>query len=105
MSVTLPQSIDSVEECHSDDYCIVVYNNDTNHFAEVIAILCIALNISQERAEMHAWDIHLLGSSRVYYGSHEFFTLKSHNNLTVRSTINLYDDFQPLTKEKNNETQ
>lgn len=39
------------------------------------------------------------------YGSHEFFTLEAHNNKIVRSNINLYEDFQPSTKEQNNETQ
>lgn len=68
-SITLPNPVDVNEDCGSDEYCIIVYNNDTNTFVDVIMILCVALQIDQQRAELHAWDIHLLGSSRVYYGS------------------------------------
>ena len=68
-SITLPNPIDSTKDYKSDEYCIVVYDNDVNTFQEVIAILCLALQIDENRAEIHAWDIHLLGSSRVHYGS------------------------------------
>lgn len=68
-SITLPNPVDSNEDCQSDEYCIIVYNNDVNTFQEVIAILCLALQIDRQRAEMHAWDVHLLGSARVHYGS------------------------------------
>ncbi len=69
MSTTLPNPVDSNEDCKSDEYCIIVYNNDVNTFDEVISILCKTLQIDQFRAEMYAWDIHLLGLARVYYGS------------------------------------
>lgn len=69
MPATLEQSLDSIEESNSDEYCIIVFNNNHNTFEEVIAILSIALKIDAARAEMYAWDIHLMGLSRVYYGS------------------------------------
>lgn len=72
MSTTvLPNPVDEIEDSASGDYCIVVYNNETNSFAEVIMILAIALNIDTERAELHAWDIHLRGSADVYFSSEE----------------------------------
>lgn len=68
-SITSPESVDLSKEQQSDEYCIVVYNNDVTSFPEVITILSIALQIDADRAELYAWDIHLLGSARVYYGS------------------------------------
>jgi ATP-dependent Clp protease adapter protein ClpS len=69
-STILPNPVDSNQENDSDDeYCIICYNNETNTFDQVIAILSSALNIDIHRAEMHAWDIHLLGKANVYYGS------------------------------------
>jgi len=69
-STILPNPVDSNEDLeHSDEYCIIVYNNDVNTFEEVISILCLALQITRDRAELYAWDVHLLGQARVYYGS------------------------------------
>lgn len=69
-STVLPNPVeDSTDGSHDEQYCIIVYNNDTNTFQEVIAILCLALQIDAKRAELWAWDIHLMGLARVYYSS------------------------------------
>lgn len=51
-------------------------------------------------------EYHLVHAHKAAYGSHEMVTLapsESAENVVVRSTINIYDDFQPL-HEENNET-
>lgn len=51
-------------------------------------------------------EYNLIHTQKVEYGSHEMVTLAPSEDteaIVVRSTINLYNDFQPL-HEENNET-
>ena len=70
-TIELPRPTDDTAGTNSGDYCIVVFNNERNTFAEVISILMVALGINAERAELFAWDIHLRGEAQVYYSSME----------------------------------
>ncbi|MCE9557400.1 MAG: ATP-dependent Clp protease adaptor ClpS [Armatimonadetes bacterium] len=45
---------------------MTVYNNDTNTYEEVIAILMIATGCDFEEAHMEAWEIDHLGASTVH---------------------------------------
>jgi ATP-dependent Clp protease adapter protein ClpS len=50
------------------DYIVIVFNNDTNTYAEVTAILQKATGCSREEAEMETWEIDHLGRSIVHHG-------------------------------------
>jgi len=50
---------------------VVVYDNDTNTFDEVIWILQQATGCTLEEAEMETWEIHHLGKSVVHHASAE----------------------------------
>lgn len=50
---------------------VVVYDNDTNTFDEVIWILQQATGCSLQEAEMETWEVHYLGKSVVHHASAE----------------------------------
>lgn len=51
------------------DWAVVVFNNDSNTWDEVIDILMKATACSEEEAEIETWEIDNLGKSVVHYGS------------------------------------
>ena len=58
------------ETIHSpiSDYIVLVFNNETNSFDEVIQILQKATGCCLEEAEMETWEIHFTGRSVVHHG-------------------------------------
>lgn len=50
------------------DWVVVVYNNDTNTWDEVIEILMRATACTEEEAEIETWEIDNLGKSVVHHG-------------------------------------
>lgn len=53
-------------------------------------------------------EYQLVHTQKAAYGSHEMMTLapvESANTIVMRSTINVYDEFQPIHEEESNETQ
>lgn len=63
--------IDEMEELGDRPWIVTVYDNDTNTFEEVIAILMIATHCSQEEAEIETWEINYLGKSVVHVSERE----------------------------------
>lgn len=49
-------------------WIVVVYDNDTNTYDEVIEILMVATKCSLQEAEIEAWEIDNLGKSVVHHG-------------------------------------
>lgn len=50
------------------DWVVVVYNNDTNTWEEVIEILMRATGCTEDEAEIETWEIDNLGKSVVHHG-------------------------------------
>jgi ATP-dependent Clp protease adaptor protein ClpS len=50
------------------DWLVVVFNNETNTFEEVIDILQKATGCPLPEAEMETWEIHHVGKSIVHHG-------------------------------------
>jgi ATP-dependent Clp protease adapter protein ClpS len=49
-------------------WIVIVFDNPTNTFDEVIGILQKATGCSLEEAEMETWEVHHLGRSVVHHG-------------------------------------
>ncbi len=49
------------------DHCVIIFNNDTNSFDEVIYILCVATGCPLEEAEMETTEAHLHGRAYVHF--------------------------------------
>jgi ATP-dependent Clp protease adapter protein ClpS len=52
-----------------DGYMVVVYDNDTNTYDQVIGILMNATGCTLEEAHLETWEIHHLGKSVVHHGT------------------------------------
>lgn len=52
-------------------WIVTVFNNDTNTYAQVIAILMAATQCGIQEAEIETWEIDHLGRSVVHHGSEE----------------------------------
>src|SRR5437588_11960037 len=50
------------------EFIVIVFNNETNTYDEVIAILQKATGCSREEAEMETWEIDHTGRSVVHHG-------------------------------------
>ena len=48
---------------------VVVRNNDTNTFDEVIAVLMRATGCSLDEAHIEAWEAHTFGRANVHFAS------------------------------------
>jgi ATP-dependent Clp protease adapter protein ClpS len=56
----------AVEE--TGEFIVIVFNNDTNTYDEVISILQKATGCSLEEAEMETWEIDHTGRAVVHHG-------------------------------------
>jgi ATP-dependent Clp protease adapter protein ClpS len=54
-----------------EGWIVVVFNNDHNTYEEVIHILMLATNCSQEEAEIETWEVDHLGKSVVHHADKE----------------------------------
>jgi ATP-dependent Clp protease adapter protein ClpS len=63
-----PDLLDETTPKIEGDYIVIVFNNDTNTYDEVTAILQKATGCSREEAEMETWEIDHLGRSIVHHG-------------------------------------
>ena len=52
-------------------WIVIVYDNDTNTYDEVIEILMVATKCALQEAEIEAWEIDHLGKSVVHHGIEE----------------------------------
>ena len=70
---TLPTIQPDLETGHSastePDWMVVVYNNNTNTYEEVITILVLATGCDLEEAYIEAWEIDHYGQCVVYRAS------------------------------------
>lgn len=57
--VTTPDEVGdlAVDLAHAPDWVVVVYNNDSNSYEEVIVILMLATHCEVEEAYIEAWEI------------------------------------------------
>lgn len=55
----------------NESWMVVVYNNETNTYEEVIMILLIATHCTIEEAEIETWEIDHLGKSNVHFADKE----------------------------------
>ena len=61
--------LDDSETTERDGWVVIVLDNPTNTFDQVIRILQLATGCSLEEAEMETWEVHHLGRSFVHHGS------------------------------------
>lgn len=63
-----PDLFDNTSQSSTDEYVVIVFNNEVNTFDEVIDILQKATGCSLQEAEMETWEIHHTGRSVVHHG-------------------------------------
>lgn len=68
-SISLPQPIDT--QIGTEGYKVVIYNNDTTGYDEVIMILMKATSCTREEAEIETWEAHTYGKADVFFSSQE----------------------------------
>lgn len=49
------------------EYVVVIFNNDTNSFDQVIAALMLATECDLHEATLEAWEAHNFGSAKVHH--------------------------------------
>lgn len=50
---------------------VVIHNNDTNTFEEVISVVMVATGCDIQEAYIEVWDAHTYGKSAVHFADHE----------------------------------
>ena len=68
-TITLPES--KLPGTGQGDYCVIIFNNNTNSFYEVIHILQVATGCPYEEAEMETWEAHHRGQAYVHFADRE----------------------------------
>lgn len=66
---TLPEKLET--PVGSSRWMVVIFNNDTNSFDEVVRVLVMATGCTANEAEMEAWEAHHLGKAPVHFESEE----------------------------------
>src|SRR5436190_8686334 len=66
----LPDLEDRSDTEQTGEFIVIVFNNETNTYDEVISILQKATGCSLEEAEMETWEVHFTGRSVVHHGDH-----------------------------------
>jgi ATP-dependent Clp protease adapter protein ClpS len=61
-----PELSDLPSDQRDRDWLVIVYNNDFNTWAEVMAILMIATHCDEDEAYIETWEIDHLGKSVVH---------------------------------------
>lgn len=59
--------LDGADLSEQESWMVVVYNNDTNTYDEVMMILMIATHCTVEEAEIETWEVDHLGKSNVHF--------------------------------------
>ena len=54
-----------------ESWMVIVYNNETNTYDEVMFILMVATHCTVEEAEIETWEIDHLGKSNVHFADKE----------------------------------
>ncbi len=62
--------LDSLSQLNGE-HIVIVFNNETNTFDQVIRILQKATGCTLEEAEMETWEIHHCGRSVVHHADRE----------------------------------
>lgn len=63
-----PDLLDETTHSTLGDYIVIVFDNETNTWLEVIEILQKATGCSAEEAWMETWEVHHTGRSVVHHG-------------------------------------
>lgn len=63
----LENPVETPLEQRDGGWLVTVFDNDTNTIEEVMLILMIATQCSQEEASIETWEIHHLGKSVVHH--------------------------------------
>lgn len=73
MSQILESPLHELSQLPAQDrgWHVVVYNNDTNTYEEVILILLLATHCTEEEAAIETWEIDHLGQSVVHIAGEE----------------------------------
>ena len=58
-------------EQSAEQWCVTVYNNDTNTYEEVMTVLMLATKCTTEEAYIEAWEIDHYGLCTVHRDSEE----------------------------------
>ncbi|MBI1757578.1 MAG: ATP-dependent Clp protease adaptor ClpS [Fimbriimonas ginsengisoli] len=69
MSQTVLEPELSLDTLGQSRWMVTIFNNDTNSFAEVIAILIEATGCTIEEAQIEAWEAHTYGKAPVHFGA------------------------------------
>lgn len=70
MNQPLP-SIGDQGSGEAERWMVVIYNNDTNSFDEVILAVMRATGCDEEEAAIEVWEAHTYGKAAVHFGSKE----------------------------------
>lgn len=54
-------------ETNQGDHCVIIFNNETNSFDEVIHILQVATGCTLQEATMETWEAHHRGQAYVHF--------------------------------------
>jgi ATP-dependent Clp protease adapter protein ClpS len=68
-TTTLPET--KLPGTGQGDHCVIIFNNDTNSFDEVIYILRLATGCSPEEAAMETWEAHHRGQAYVHFADRD----------------------------------
>lgn len=75
MSVRTPEEqtevLDEVSSRLDEPWRLILFNDDTHTFDEVIFQLIKAVQASREQAEQWAWEVHTKGKACVFVGAFE----------------------------------
>lgn len=66
LTIEAPQREASTQDSRGDGWEVMVYNNDTNTYEEVIMVLMLATDCDVEEAYIEAWEIDHYGKCVVH---------------------------------------
>lgn len=68
-TIELPEIQESDTSTRWGEWMVVVYDNDTNTYDEVVMVLMMGTGCTAEEAYIEAWEIDHLGKSVVHFAS------------------------------------
>lgn len=89
--VAEPDLIPSQKETTGGGWVVTVFNNETNDYLEVVAILMLATNCDAEEAYIETWEIDHYGQCPVHRGSQ----IECEKAAEIIATIGIHVETEP----------
>lgn len=90
-TVVEPDAVQVTKPQSDGDWLVTVYNNETNTYVEVVAILMLATGCDAEEAYIETWEIDHYGQCTVHRASQEI----CEKTAKVIATIGIRVEAQP----------